>query len=68
MNKKQDSESREADSDCNAGGPTPPALNRNAMRKGAAHTSTKRKQVKAGRRKGKTVGGIHQRGDKRVVR
>lgn len=56
-------------SDLPAGGsPRPARYSGGSSRKSASHSSSKRKRTKAANRKGKSAGGMHQRGDKRVMR
>jgi len=56
-------------SDLSAGGsPRPARYSGGNSRKSASHSSSKRKRTKAANHKGKSAGGMHQRGDKRVMR
>ncbi len=58
----------ELDNESMPNGSSHPERNSGKTRKSASHTSVKRKRNKPARRKGNTTGGIHQRGDKRVMR
>jgi len=50
-----------------SGASIPPVRSNSNNRSGASHSSAKRKRAKPASRKG-NVGGMHLRGDKRVVR
>ncbi len=66
--KKQEEIEQDLDGEVVNSGSARPARNSGTKRKSASHSSSKRKRSKAARRKGNTTGGMHQRGDKRVLR
>ncbi len=68
MKQKQDDGDYCQDQDLPVGGSRRPARNSSNTRKSALHSSNKRKRSKTAKRKGSTTGGMHQRGDKRVIR
>ena len=68
MKKKHDESELELESELVGNGSTRPARSSGNARKSASHSSSKRKGAKAARRKGNASGGMHQRGDKRVMR
>ncbi len=68
MKKKQDETEQDLENDLASSVFSRPARSSASTRKGASHSSSKRKGPKATRRKGNTTGGIHQRGDKKVIR
>ena len=63
--KKQDDVEQEIDGELQSSS-SRPERNNGQLRKSPSHSSSKRKRGK--KRAGNTNGGIHQRGDKRVVR
>jgi len=65
--KKTEEIDQDLDTDTNAGGASRPTRNSSNVRKSASHSSSKRKRTKTANRKGNATGGIHQRGDKRVI-
>ncbi len=67
MKKKLEETEQDLDNDLLGGSPRP-TRNRGNTRNNASHSSNKRKRAKAASRKGNASGGMHQRGDKRVVR
>ena len=68
MKKKPEDLEQEPEAEPTAGGSGRPVRNRGNASKSASHSSSKRKRNKSATRKGNTTGGIHQRGDKRVLR
>jgi len=68
MSKKKTEDELGPDSDVAANSAAGPAQTRGNTRKTASHSSAKRKRSKIVSRKGNTTGGIHQRGDKRVLK
>ena len=68
MKQKQDDGEYSQDLDLPVGGSPRPARNSSNTRKSASHSSSKRKRSRTAKRKGSATGGMHQRGDKRVVR
>ena len=66
--KKADELEEDPEAELTAQGGGRPVRNRGNARKSASHSSSKRKKNKSATRKGNTTGGIHQRGDKRVLR
>ena len=68
MSKNQGEKELGPECDPAAGSSGSPARTNGSKRKGASHSSAKRKRSKIANRKGNTTGGIQQRGDKRVLR
>jgi len=68
MSKKQRDEEQLPENDEAVDSSGSPARSNGSNRKTASHSSTKRKRAKLVSRKGNTTGGIHERGDKRVLR
>jgi len=66
--KKTEEIDQDPDTEMNAGGSSRPTRNSSNVRKNASYSSSKRKRTKTANRKENTTGGMHQRGDKRVVR
>jgi len=68
MNKKQGDVEQDSGNESVASSSASPARSSGSKRKSASHSSAKRERAKSASRKGNATGGIHQRGDKRVVR
>ena len=66
--KKQEEIDQDLEDEPSGGNASRPVRNNSNNRKSASHSSSKRKRSKGARRKGNTSGGIHQRGDKRVIK
>ena len=69
MNKKQRDDEQGPDSESAASNAASRARSSvGNKRKSASHSSANRKRSKSASRNGNTTGGIHQRGDKKVLR